>query len=124
MILARHLLLSPFLLRLGLHLVEPDSPRLAAVARGIDLEVGEERRGLPLQQPEAGDRHPADLQLGAFPEAKLTYAIDDKRQGIVDSWPAGVDDSAARHDWGFSPTYDLSRAFSEYLIPTIRRRYQ
>jgi len=64
------------------------------------------------------------IVAAAFPEARLTYAIDDKRQGIVDSWPAGVDDSAARHDWGFSPTYDLSRAFSEYLIPTIRRRYQ
>jgi len=64
------------------------------------------------------------IVAAAFPEAKLTYAIDDKRQGIVDSWPAGVDDSAARHDWGFSPTYDLSRAFSEYLIPTIRRSYQ
>jgi nucleoside-diphosphate-sugar epimerase len=64
------------------------------------------------------------IVAAAFPEANLTYAIDDKRQGIVDSWPAGVDDSAARHDWGFSPTYDLSRAFSEYLIPTIRRSYQ
>lgn len=64
------------------------------------------------------------IVAAAFPEANLTYAVDDKRQGIVDSWPAGVDDSSARHDWGFSPTYDLSRAFSEYLIPTIRRRYQ
>ena len=26
-----------------------------------------------------------------------------KRQGIVDSWPADVDDSAARRDWGFAP---------------------
>ena len=27
-------------------------------------------------------------------------------QGIVDSWPADVDDSAARRDWGFLPAYD------------------
>ncbi len=60
----------------------------------------------------------------AFPDAHITYAVDAKRQGIVDSWPAGVDDSAARRDWGFQPAYDLSRAFSEYLIPTIRRHYQ
>ena len=43
-----------------------------------------------------------------------------KRQGIVDSWPADVDDSAARADWGFRPAYDFDRAFREYLIPTIR----
>jgi hypothetical protein len=34
-----------------------------------------------------------------------------------------VDDSAARRDWGFAPRYDFERAFSEYLIPTIRKRY-
>jgi nucleoside-diphosphate-sugar epimerase len=59
----------------------------------------------------------------AFPEAEITAKVDVKRQGIVDSWPADVDDSTARRDWGFSPRYDLSRAFREYLIPTIRERY-
>jgi hypothetical protein len=49
--------------------------------------------------------------------------VDVKRQAIVDSWPSDVDDSAARRDWGFSPAYDFERAFSEYLIPTIRRKY-
>jgi nucleoside-diphosphate-sugar epimerase len=61
--------------------------------------------------------------LGAFPEAAIDYDVDLKRQAIVDSWPAEVDDSSARHDWSFSPAHDLARAFSEYLIPTIRRRY-
>jgi nucleoside-diphosphate-sugar epimerase len=60
----------------------------------------------------------------AFPGSEITYKVDEKRQGIVDAWPADVDDSAARADWGYAPTYDLERAFSGYLIPTIRRRYQ
>jgi nucleoside-diphosphate-sugar epimerase len=60
----------------------------------------------------------------AFPKAEITTKVDTKRQGIVDSWPADVDDSAARRDWGFSPRYDLGRAFREYLIPTIRERYR
>jgi hypothetical protein len=34
-----------------------------------------------------------------------------------------VDDSAARADWRFAPAYDLGHAFSDYLIPTVRRRY-
>ena len=60
----------------------------------------------------------------AFPSADITYVHDVKRQGIVDSWPAAVDDSAARRDWGFAPQYDFDRAFSEYLIPAIRKRYR
>jgi threonine 3-dehydrogenase len=60
----------------------------------------------------------------AFPRAVLSYELDPKRQGIVDTWPEDVDDSAARHDWAFAPTFDLQRAFDEYLIPAIRRRYQ
>jgi threonine 3-dehydrogenase len=59
----------------------------------------------------------------AFPGASISFAVDQKRQGIVDSWPADVDDTAARADWGFAPAYDFDRAFSEYLIPTIRKRY-
>ena len=50
--------------------------------------------------------------------------VDEKRQGIVDSWPADVDDSAARRDWGFAPRYDFETAFRDYLIPTIRDRYR
>ena len=64
-----------------------------------------------------------EVVMAAFPDAKIGYKADAKRQGIVDSWPAAVDDSAARADWGFAPAYDFDRAFREYLIPTIRQRY-
>lgn len=62
--------------------------------------------------------------LAAFPKAEITYEVDAKRQGIVDSWPADVDDSAARRDWGFDPEFDFARAFGDYLIPTIRDHYR
>ncbi len=65
-----------------------------------------------------------DVVVAAFPNASIGYKVDTKRQGIVDSWPADVDDSAARADWGFSPKYDFDRAFQEYLIPTILERYR
>jgi len=64
-----------------------------------------------------------ELVVNAFPGAAITFVPDLKRQGIVDSWPSDVDDGAARKDWGFAPRYDLKRAFSEYLLPTIRARY-
>lgn len=58
-----------------------------------------------------------------FPSAEITFEIDEKRQAIVDSWCADVDDSAARLDWGWMPQYTYDRAFSEYLLPAIKRRY-
>ncbi len=59
----------------------------------------------------------------AFPGANITWQNDTKRQSIIDSWPEDVDDSAARGDWGFAPAYDFTRAFRDYLIPTIGSRY-
>lgn len=62
--------------------------------------------------------------LRAFPDAQITFAVDRPRAAIVDSWPADVDDSAARREWGWSPEYDMERAFDEYLIPVISDRYR
>jgi len=59
----------------------------------------------------------------AFPNLSVTFESDYRRQAIIDSWPADVDDSAARMDWGWQPKYDLDRAFAEYLIPAVRKRY-
>ncbi len=59
----------------------------------------------------------------AFPGTEIRWDVDTKRQGILDTWPADVDEGAARRDWGFAPRYDFEHALSEYLIPTIRERY-
>jgi nucleoside-diphosphate-sugar epimerase len=59
----------------------------------------------------------------AFPGASITYAPVAARQRILDSWPAAVDDSAARRDWGWQPDYDADSAFNDYLIPAITRHY-
>ncbi len=65
-----------------------------------------------------------DWVLKYFPGAQIDFLPDEKRQAIVDSWPADLDDSAARRDWGWKPDYEVERAFSEYLVPNIRQRYQ
>lgn len=64
-----------------------------------------------------------DQVLGYFPDAQIDFKPDHKRQGIVDSWPAGLNDNDARRDWGWQPDYDLERSFKEYLVPNIRQRY-
>jgi nucleoside-diphosphate-sugar epimerase len=58
-----------------------------------------------------------------FPQAQITYEPDTKRQGIIDSWPIDMNDDAARRDWDWHPAYDVERAFEEYLVPNIRKRY-
>lgn len=64
------------------------------------------------------------LVAAGFPDADISFEPDVKRQAIIDSWPADVDDSAARADWGLAPRYGLEAAFDDYLIPRIRERYQ
>lgn len=59
----------------------------------------------------------------AFGGEQITYEPTVGRQGIVDSWPAAMDDSAARRDWDWQPEYDADDAFERYLVPTIREQY-
>jgi threonine 3-dehydrogenase len=62
--------------------------------------------------------------IQAFPGAQISFKPDLKRQGIVDSWPAGLNDHDARRDWGWEPDYDIQRSFNDYLTPNIRERYR
>ncbi len=59
----------------------------------------------------------------AFPNAKITFDPNPRRQGIVDSWPQDVDDSLARAEWNWNPDYNADRFFDDYFIPEIRKRY-
>jgi nucleoside-diphosphate-sugar epimerase len=42
-----------------------------------------------------------------IPELEVTYEPD-FRQAIADSWPQSIDDSAAREEWGWKPSFDIS----------------
>ena len=58
-----------------------------------------------------------------FPGAQITYQPDPPRQAIVDTWPADIDDQAARSDWGWRPEFKAEDACREYLLENIKRHY-
>jgi len=46
----------------------------------------------------------------------------DFRQEIADSWPMSIDDSAAREEWGWRPSYDLA-TMTEDMLEKLKIRY-
>lgn len=49
-----------------------------------------------------------------IPDFAITYNPD-FRQGIADSWPQSIDDSAARKDWGWQHQFGLAEMTDEIL---------
>ncbi|MBN2206406.1 MAG: NAD-dependent epimerase/dehydratase family protein [Candidatus Aminicenantes bacterium] len=45
----------------------------------------------------------------------------DFRQTIADSWPESIDDSAARDEWGWQPSFDLA-AMTVDMIAALRKK--
>lgn len=50
-----------------------------------------------------------------LPGFQLSYVDADPRQLIADSWPASIDDSYAKTEWGWKPQYDLERITADML---------
>ncbi|MBU1243268.1 L-threonine 3-dehydrogenase [Myxococcota bacterium] len=57
-----------------------------------------------------------------LPGFTMDYQIDPVRQGIADSWPNHMDDSAAREEWGWSPKYDLVSMTAD-MISVLKNRF-
>lgn len=56
-----------------------------------------------------------------IPEAKMRYEVDPVRQAIADSWPDSMDDSCAREEWGWQPSFDLD-SMTRDMISALRAR--
>lgn len=51
----------------------------------------------------------------------IDYQVDPVRQDIADSWPDSLDDSAAREEWNWSPSYDLP-AMTADMLENLRKK--
>ena len=50
-----------------------------------------------------------------IPSFKMRYEVDPVRQSIADSWPDNMDDTCARKEWGWAPTYDLDTTTQDMI---------
>ena len=82
-------------------------------------------------------KHHCDFNVGAMsfsagelaasikkylPEFKIEYNPD-FRQAIADSWPMSVDDTAAREEWGWKPSFDLD-AMTQDMLKVIGEKHK
>lgn len=58
-----------------------------------------------------------------IPDFELTYDVDDVRQGIAETWPNSLDDSAARKEWDFNPKYDLDK-MTERMLKELTKKFK
>lgn len=49
------------------------------------------------------------------PEFEMVYQVDPLKQSIAESWPNMMDDTCARNEWQWKPTYDLDSMTKDML---------
>lgn len=57
-----------------------------------------------------------------YPDFKMRYEVDPVRQAIADSWPNKMDDSCARAEWDWQPTYGLDEMTAD-MIASLKKKF-
>ena len=57
-----------------------------------------------------------------YPDFKMRYEVDPVRQAIADSWPDKMDDSCARAEWDWKPTYGLDEMTAD-MIACLKKKF-
>lgn len=99
----------PDAVRAAMELMEADAARLVHrnAFNVTAMQLTPERLGAAIRE-----------HLPAF---ELDFAPDPMRQSIADSWPRSLDDSAARAEWDWRPSFDLDTMTAD-LLTRVRAR--
>ena len=57
-----------------------------------------------------------------IPGFKMRYEVDPVRQAIADSWPDKMDDSCARAEWDWAPSFDLETMTVD-MIKSLKKKF-
>jgi nucleoside-diphosphate-sugar epimerase len=92
----------------------PDALRATIELMAAPTEAIRERRSYNLAGFSFTPAELAQAIAAELPGFEISYEPDE-RQAIADSWPASIDDGAARSDWGWRPGFDLAGMVGDML---------
>ena len=58
-----------------------------------------------------------------IPDLKVRYEVDPVRQAIANSWPDRMDDSCARAEWDWKPSYDMD-SMTRDMMACLEKRFK
>ena len=63
-----------------------------------------------------------DAILKYIPNFEMEYDVDPVRQAIAESWPDSLDDSCARNEWDWTPSFTLDE-MTQDMIKCLRKKF-
>ena len=93
----------------------PDGVRAAIEIMEADAAQLEHRNAFNVTAMQLTPDSLAQMIKKHIPGFEISYDVDPVRQGIADSWPKRLDDSAARKEWGWRPQYDAATMVTDML---------
>jgi nucleoside-diphosphate-sugar epimerase len=93
----------------------PDAIRASIGVMEADSSVLKHRNAFNIAAMQFTPEELAGAIRRHIPGFVMEYEVDPLRQGIAESWPRRLDDSAAREEWGWSPEYDLEAMVADML---------
>ncbi|MBD3178118.1 MAG: NAD-dependent epimerase/dehydratase family protein [Candidatus Latescibacteria bacterium] len=99
----------------------PDAIKAAIDIMEADSEKLEHRNAFNVTAMHFTPERLAEAIREHLPGFEIEYRPDPLRQGIADSWPNYMDDSAARNEWGWEPEYDIDAMVADMLRVLSRR---
>lgn len=93
----------------------PDAIKATVDLMEADPKTLEHRNAFNITAIPVSPKGLADAIKKIIPEFTIDYDIDPVKQAIANSWPSHMDDTIARKEWGWSPSFDLDTMVKEML---------